>query len=322
MGIVGSLVYISNDLYTLFKQGNVIALKSQEAGQLIVMQPKEIENKTLIYANDQEKNNSTGKFVLHSSSDNTPQECDNASEIGTVKVNPTTTTSPSNLNPAVAILVANLGLNEEATRTVINLPINLSFGFSPYGYDLEKWNSNFDLSNRDIFINLPLENKTIPEDNPGPYGLATGYSPSQNIDNLYWLSGRMLDVKGFYAVGPETFFGDSDYTDNFVAEMAKQPLIMLYGNQIPPSNLTNAIAKHRVPFIQVKNFIDESLTEAAIIESLQLLEAEARKGNMAVGIAQPYPITINAISKWHQSIKGVDVVLLSISELVERNNVK
>lgn len=64
---------------------------------------------------------------------------------------------PKSNKKTISIIVGGLGLSKSTTEKALELPANVTFGFSPYGQNLEEYSSK--LVGKDILINLPLEDR-------------------------------------------------------------------------------------------------------------------------------------------------------------------
>jgi polysaccharide deacetylase 2 family uncharacterized protein YibQ len=70
---------------------------------------------------------------------------------------------------------------------------------------------------------------------------------------------------------------------------------------------------NRFPYFQVDQFIDETLSDEAIIASLRRLEIIARESGSAIGIIRPYPLCLRQLELWSKSLpeRGFSIVPLS-----------
>jgi hypothetical protein len=65
-------------------------------------------------------------------------------------------------------------------------------------------------------------------------------------------------------------------------------------------------------------FIDDKASRAAIDARLAELERVARATGSAIGIAFPYPVSIERIAAWAETLEGRGLVLAPISNLATR----
>jgi polysaccharide deacetylase 2 family uncharacterized protein YibQ len=65
-------------------------------------------------------------------------------------------------------------------------------------------------------------------------------------------------------------------------------------------------------------FIDAIPSKAAIEAQLRNLEEAARLDGAAVGIAMPYPVTLDHLSQWIATLEAKGIVLAPITALVNK----
>jgi len=79
-----------------------------------------------------------------------------------------------------------------------------------------------------------------------------------------------------------------------------------------------AIAEQNyLPYLATDLQIDVSATDKEIQQQLANLEKIARKQGNAIGIAEPYPVTINAIKSWSDGLEKRGITLAPLSVVWE-----
>lgn len=82
--------------------------------------------------------------------------------------------------PRVALVIAGLGLDAEASRAAIaQLPAAVTLGFSPYAHELPNWIGAARQAGHEVLLGLPLEPADFPREDPGPGTLLTSLDPPQ-----------------------------------------------------------------------------------------------------------------------------------------------
>jgi hypothetical protein len=119
--------------------------------------------------------------------------------------------------PRIGVLVTGLGLNRGVTAAAIaDLPPEVSLSFSPYAPELAAWIDAAHAYGHEAMLDLPLEPRNYPQDDPGPLGLLTALNGQENLRRLDEL---LKDADGI--AGVATQFGDRFLAD----EAALRPVL-------------------------------------------------------------------------------------------------
>ncbi|MBL8643287.1 MAG: divergent polysaccharide deacetylase family protein, partial [Rhodospirillaceae bacterium] len=85
----------------------------------------------------------------------------------------------------LAIVVEGLGLNRTATEAALaKLPPVVTLAFSPYARDLKRLMERAKAKGHEVLIEVPMESKNFPAEDPGPLGLMTGLEAKDNQERL------------------------------------------------------------------------------------------------------------------------------------------
>ncbi|MCE9507566.1 MAG: divergent polysaccharide deacetylase family protein [Alphaproteobacteria bacterium] len=201
--------------------------------------------------------------------------------------------------PYVAIIMSGLGLSSRMTeRALDSLPQEVSLAFSPYAADLQKWLDLATRLNRETLIFMPMETAAYPQDDPGPRAVSSRLSDKDNNDNLNWV---LSHGKG--TVGVINFLGSRFLTDKkrltpVFDALQKNGSMFIETPATEKSEARAIAAQAGLPYMAVDLQIDQDTAENAIRGQLAKLEAIARERGYAIGIAEPYPLTLNVIKSW------------------------
>ena len=101
----------------------------------------------------------------------------------------------------VAILVKGLGFSRTATQAAIRkLPGDISLAFSPYAGKLNDWLLRARLAVHEVFLELPLESKKFPLEDPGPLALSSSFQLADNKKQLYKVMSKMGGYVGLVSI--------------------------------------------------------------------------------------------------------------------------
>lgn len=223
--------------------------------------------------------------------------------------------------PRISVVIATLGLTRATTVAAIKqLPPQISLSFAPYADKLDDWIEQARMGGHEVLLDLPMEPANFPRSDPGPYTLLSTLGVNENLDRLDWVMARA----GGY-IGLATFQGSrfvtSDELLRPVLDVLKRRGLMFLDSRSTSRSLAAALAADiGVPRALNNRFIDGEITRAAIDRKLGELEMIARETGFAVGIGQSYPVTIERLAAWAESLDAKGFALAPISALVNKQS--
>ncbi len=213
----------------------------------------------------------------------------------------------------IAVVVEGLGLNATATEAAIRkLPSSVTLAFSPYARDLKKWMDMAKENGHEVLIEVPMESKQFPAQDPGPLGLLTGLDEEERTERLDKI---LKDAEG--AVGILDTMG-SQYRESdqhISAVFAKLSEENLYYVQGRPGI---RVGETTVPTAIADVLIDERPFRAAIDARLDYLERLARYQGSAVAAVGAKPVSFERLVLWMEQIADSDVALSPVSQVLIR----
>lgn len=84
----------------------------------------------------------------------------------------------------VTVIVTGLGLAREATARALDLPGAVGLAFSPYADGLADWQARARAAGHEALLELPLEPRRFPEDDPGPLAIPLAGAPEAQAEAL------------------------------------------------------------------------------------------------------------------------------------------
>jgi uncharacterized protein len=222
---------------------------------------------------------------------------------------------PDDPRPKVAVLMVGLGLQDRPTSRAIDLPGAISLHFSAYATGLSEWLERARASGHEVLMDLPMEPVGYPTDDPGPHVLLADGPAGENLDRLAWLLARATGYMGVAGSGGR-FAGNGQATV-MLGELARRGLGLV---ELGSDRLAGAAHALRLPYIATPAPIDEELSATAIDRSLAALEAAALARGGALGLARPYPISLERLELWATSLDAKGLALAPVSAfLIERS---
>ncbi len=221
--------------------------------------------------------------------------------------------------PRIAIVLTSLGLSSAATESVIQgLPGGVTLAFQPYADNLQQWIHLSRAAGHEVLVNLPLEPLDYPTNDPGPQALFTAFEPAKNLERLNWALSR---VTGY--VGVSTHMGSRFTTSResmmpIMQALRERGLLFLDTRSSARSVATSLATETGVPRAINDRFLDAREVSRATIDA-RLLEVEriAREAGVSVAVGQSYPVTIERIRAWVQTLESKGLVLAPVSAVVD-----
>ena len=219
--------------------------------------------------------------------------------------------------PVIAVVISELGLAEPATLSAIqDLPGEITLAFSPYSTRLKEWVPAARAAGHEVLIQVPMEPRNTAYDDPGDKALLSSNQPEVNIDRLHWVLSRAVGY-----VGVTNFMG-SRLT---VSPKDMQPILEAIGARgllyvdarVTPASIAATLsAELGVPSVANDRFIDDEAARGPIDRRLAQLEELALARGVAVGFAQPYPVTVERLRKWIPQMRQRGFRLAPVSAVV------
>ncbi len=219
--------------------------------------------------------------------------------------------------PRIAIVLGGMGLNEATTRAAMaQLPGAVTFGFAPYGPNLQAQVNRARADGHEILLQLPMEPFDYAHNNPGPHTLLTSVGTAQRVNDLHWLMSRFTGY-----VGLETFLGAqftarADVMEPLLQEASERGLDFADDGSSPQSLVSQLSLGVGLPARRADLVLDTDPDPNAIRARLQQLLALARENHTAFATASALPASIDALAGFCRSLKREGVELVPFSSVV------
>ncbi len=218
--------------------------------------------------------------------------------------------------PRIAIIVGGMGLNVITTRNAMaQLPGAVTFGFAPYGPDLQAQVNRARADGHEVLLQLPMEPFDYAHNNPGPHTLLTSASLTQRVDDLHWLMGRFTGY-----VGLETFLGaqftaHAEVMEPLLQEASERGLDFADDGTSPQSTVTQLSLAVGLPARRADIVLDANPDPVAIRARLQQLVALARSNHTVLASASALPSTIRVLVDFCRSLKAQGIALVPFTSV-------
>ena len=226
-------------------------------------------------------------------------------------------TPAQNGQPAIAIVMDDLGIDQRRTGVAIDLPAPITLAFIPYGYRLSTHTRRARENGHELLVHLPMEPLNANAD-PGKNALLKGLTDKQLRSRIEW---NLTRFQGF--VGINNHMG-SKFTAwergmKLVVETLKDRGLIFLDSKTTKNTVGLRLATAlNVPNAARDVFLDNEISIKSIQRQLKLLERVARKSGSAIGICHPHDATVKVLRDWIPNAKKRGFILVPVSAIIKR----
>lgn len=212
--------------------------------------------------------------------------------------------------PRVAVLLSGLGVPGAPDADIIKgLPPPVSIAYGAYGRGLQERVTKARADGHEVFLAIPLEPNNYPAADPGPHTLLTTLPPKDNIKRLQWLMSRYTGYVGLTNYMGDKFETEPQSLQPVLAEV-KQRGLTYVGDGSVEGSAAGQIAKDlELEYAKAQVRLDAGAMDKGFAE----LEAAAKAGGAAIGVANAEPSTVKRIAEWAGSLEDKGLVLVPVS---------
>lgn len=211
----------------------------------------------------------------------------------------------------VAIIIEGLGLNKTATEAAIeSLPSGVTLAFSPYARDLQDWLVKAQNAGHEVLIEVPMESKRFPANDPGPLGLLTSLDQIENADRLSAILELAQGTAGILDVTGSRFRESAEHINIVMNNLDARGLFYVQGR--PGLRLGN----NRVASATADIVLDERAFRASIDARLDYVERLAKYQGSSVAVTSAKPVNFERLALWLDEIGARGISVTPVSEIL------
>nr|WP_274390145.1 divergent polysaccharide deacetylase family protein [Azospirillum doebereinerae] len=219
--------------------------------------------------------------------------------------------------PRIAIVMADMGISGVTTNNALaKLPVGVTLAFVPYAERLDNWVERARTKGHEVMLAVPMEPQNYPRDDPGPNALLTMLAPDRNLERLEWSLGKAVGYVGITSTTGSKFTANQNAVQPMIDALKARGLLFVDARANPKSIAGPLATLAGVPRALADRTIDRDLSRGAIDDQLRELEGLAKANGAAVGMASPYPTTIERINLWMTALSDRGFVLAPVSAVV------
>lgn len=214
-----------------------------------------------------------------------------------------------NGRPKVSLVVGGLGLNARATRQAIEtLRPEITLSFVVYAEGLQGWIDMARQHGHEVLLETPMEPENYPDSDSGPYTLLADGQPPETVKRLEWILSRATGYFGLTNYLGSRFLASAPAYDAFASAARGRGLAFI-------DDGAAAGKGGGLPRATAERVIDDKLSGPAIDQQLAALEAGALQRGQALGSGFAYPVTLEKVALWANSVEARGYQLTPASAL-------
>jgi len=217
--------------------------------------------------------------------------------------------------PLISIAIADLGLSDVSTEAAVRgMAPEISFIMSPYAESPDFWIQESRARGHEVWLTLPVESKSYPENDPGPHTMLIGAPERENLMKLDWLLTRGTGYIGFVTSYEPEFMNSVNDMRPVIGHIFGRGLAFVDGSAQPGGTPQTMASGMKSPYSVVDVWLDATdPSQQAIEAALAQLETTAREKGVAVGVIHPLPVSFQQVQRWVDSLpdKGLRLAPLS-----------
>lgn len=222
--------------------------------------------------------------------------------------------------PLIAVVVDDMGINQDRTKDIISLQAPLTSSFLTYGKDLGQYALQAREAGHEIMIHVPMEPK-VPA-NLAPDTLRTDMDEVE-IEQIF---NKMLNKFAQIRVSGINNHMGSRFTENkeklgYVMNILKDNKMFFLDSKTTASSKGRELAmEDEVDFAARDVFLDNENNYQYIMGQLAKAEKMAAKKGFAIAICHPKSQTFLALKDWITALPEKNLKLVHVSEIVKAVN--
>ncbi|TWB35810.1 divergent polysaccharide deacetylase family protein [Nitrospirillum pindoramense] len=221
--------------------------------------------------------------------------------------------------PRIALVMADLGWSPSALEKVLaRMPAAVTLAFAAGAPNLQKAVDQARGDGHEVLLQVPMEPQDFPRNDPGPGTLLTSLPDEKNVDRLETAMASVTGYVGLTNLTGTKFLASHDSLQTVLRQVQRRGLIYVDSWPTPASQATRIATELGLPRAVSDVQVDRAPSDAGVAAQLAELERLAKLNGVAVGYAQPYPVTLEAIARWAVGLRDRGIVLAPVTAVVNR----
>lgn len=217
--------------------------------------------------------------------------------------------------PLVAIVIDDVGIDQDGTARAVELPAPVTLAFIPYGYNLDQHTRKARRGGHELLVHMPMEPSSGAAD-PGPNALLTSLPQDEIMRRFRWGLSRFEGYVGVSNHMGSRFMARADLVKPLLGEVERRGLLFLDSWTRADTAGTGLARDMGIPNTRRDVFLDNEQTEEEVAKRLAHLENLARRKGYAIGLGHPHDVTLDVLERWIPEARARGITLVPVSTIV------
>jgi polysaccharide deacetylase 2 family uncharacterized protein YibQ len=252
-------------------------------------------------------------IILPPHNDHSPAQADVlVAPISTPTINGTTNEKPQTIK--IAIIIDDIGYNYAQGVAAITLPGNLTYAIIPHSPKADFFAAEAKKHHKEIMLHAPMSNiHNIPL---GEHGLTEDMGEVDFKRSFNLALDSLPNISGVNNHMGSLLTQKTQPMEWVMQALQKRKLYFIDSRTTSDSVAWETAQAFNIPSLSRDVFLDHTPTTEFIDQQFKQLTAIAKRKGYAVGIAHPYPETIQYLKEQLPLLKQQNIALVPASELV------
>lgn len=221
--------------------------------------------------------------------------------------------------PRIALVMTDIGISRSAADNAIaRLPGAVTFAV-PAGLDkAQELVDRMRADGHEVLLSVPMEPVGFPRNDPGPGTLLTSLTDERNMERLETALATATGYVGLTSTTGTAFLRKEENLRPILQQTQRRGLVFVDSWLVPDSRATRLATTLGLPRAVSDALVDRVASAGGIDAQLKELERLAQANGVAVGFAQPLPVTVERIAAWAGTLRDRGIVLAPVTAVVNR----
>ena len=222
--------------------------------------------------------------------------------------------------PKVAIILSGLGLSSAATEAAIqDLPSEVTLAYQPFAENIQQWIRLSRAAGHEVLLNLPMQPADFPAVDSEQRALFVSLSPEEKQDRMRWALSRVSGFVGVVNHMGGSFTTSQESMQPILVELKARGLLFVDAQSAELSVTTTLATAMEVARATNDLFLDNrEVSRMAIDARLAAVERVAQEVGVSIAIGQAFPVTIERLRIWADTLNQKGIALVPITAVVDR----
>lgn len=222
--------------------------------------------------------------------------------------------------PKIVLVMNTIGPSTKYLEEYLSkLPSVVTIASTPYAENLADFVAKINQKGHEVLINIPMEIDELHD--PGPYALLANEPFENAMEKLHWCLGKAKGYIGISNYGPSPIMNLENDLKNILGEARKRGLMFFDNSSVNKSMAVDIAKKIDMQNIASSDiWIDCDLSKESINQNLSYLEKAAIKNKVAIGVAYAYPLSLEIITEWINTLESKGIALVPLSSTIGKDS--